>query len=252
MRRHRAARAAPDRLEPIAGAAAIAALFRLAPERVERLLFLPERIEALEAACRAMARAHKPFRHAPAEELSRLAGTPMHGGAVALARPRPIAAFDPVLAARDAPPLLLILDGVANPHNLGAIARSAAFFGLDRLVLSDHPAQAQPSAAAYRVAEGGLEALALARVKRLPFALKRLAEGGVLTLAASAHGGGPIPAPRSGRPVALVLGNEERGPSEAALAACAARVTLRGKGAVESLNVAAAAAILLHALAVSR
>src|SRR5262249_49922314 len=61
---------------------------------------------------------------------------------------------------------LLILDGVSNPHNLGAIARTAAFFGLPRMVLSDHPAQALPSDASYRVSEGGLEHLELHRAAR--------------------------------------------------------------------------------------
>ena len=54
-------------------------------------------------------------------------------------------------------PLLLILDGIGNPHNLGAIARSAAFFGVGAMLLHETPLQAMPTDAAYRVAEGGLE-----------------------------------------------------------------------------------------------
>ena len=103
----------------------------------------------------------------------RVAGTVRHGGVVAIARSRPILDFVPDAArewAKDGKPLL-ILDGVGNPHNLGAIARSAAFFGLERMLLADRPDQALPSDASYRVAEGGFEHLNLHRVP-LPAALR--------------------------------------------------------------------------------
>jgi SpoU rRNA Methylase family len=82
----------------------------------------------------------------------------LHGGVVALAQPRPVSSLEPVMprAWAGGGRLLLLLDGVGNPHNLGAIARTAAFFGVPRIVLSDHSAQAGPSDASYRVAEGGL------------------------------------------------------------------------------------------------
>jgi TrmH RNA methyltransferase len=89
----------------------------------------------------------------------------LHGGVVALAQPRPVSSLEPVMARAWAGDgrLLLLLDGVGNPHNLGAIARTAAFFGVPRIVLSDHSAQAGPSDASYRVAEGGLEYVELYR-----------------------------------------------------------------------------------------
>ena len=58
-----------------------------------------------------------------------------------------------------------MLDGVGNPHNLGAIARTAAFFGVPRIVLSDHRAQAKPSDASYRVAEGGQHRITAPRLR---------------------------------------------------------------------------------------
>ncbi|EFH10912.1 TrmH family RNA methyltransferase, partial [Teichococcus cervicalis] len=71
------------------------------------------------------------------------------------------------------------------------------------------------------------------------------------TVAAVARGGvAPEALPRD-RPIVLVMGNEEQGLPEASIAACAARVTLPGSGAVESLNVSVAAAVLMHALVVS-
>jgi TrmH RNA methyltransferase len=174
----------------------------------------------------------------------------MHGGVVALAQPRPVPVLDPALAEQWARSgkLLLLLDGVGNPHNLGAIVRTAAFFGVPRIVLSDHPAQAGPSDASYRVAEGGLEHVELYRAPRFAQVLQRLRRH-YRILAAAAENGQPIAAPRAReRPFALVLGNEERGLPRATLEACDEVVTIPGSGFVQSLNVAASAAILLHAL----
>ena len=94
---------------------------------------------------------------------SRVAGMVLHGGVVAMAAPRPLGiarVADAVAWAHEGQPLLL-LDGIGNSHNLGAIVPTAAFFGVSCIVLSDHPAQALPSHASYRVAEGGLEYFAL-------------------------------------------------------------------------------------------
>jgi TrmH RNA methyltransferase len=144
-------------------------------------------------------------------------------------------------------PLLVVLDGIGNPHNLGAIARTAAFLGIDRLVISDDPAQAGPSDAAYRVAEGGLEFVHVFRASALPRALQQLKPAYRVVGTALGRGRKPEALPRD-RAIALVLGNEERGLSPATLHACDEIVTIPGSGWVQSLNVAATAAILIHAL----
>ena len=230
----------------ICGLAAVRALFERDPGRVERLFFEPAHQSTLAGFCQALARDRKPYRQVDAAELARIAGTMSHGGAVAIARPRPLIDFDPKAVpewARDGKPLL-ILDGVGNPHNLGAIARSAAFFGLDRLVLADRPDQALPSDAAYRVAEGGLEHLVLYRAP-LPAALRDL-RGTYRVLGTLPAEGSPLASRAADRPVALILGNEETGLDRATLAACDEVVTIPGSGHVQSLNVASAAAILIY------
>lgn len=241
---------AEEKLLRIAGMPAVSALFAAAPERVERLFF-EERLKfAVGGFCAAQAARRKPYRLVKPDELERVAGTMLHGGIVAVAKPRPLVPLDPVEAARwaRAGETLLILDGIGNPHNLGAIARSAAFFGLKRLVLSDHPAQALPSDAAYRVAEGGLEHLALYRAQGLPALLRRLARD-FRIIGTAASGGVPLAAlAAEKRPAALVLGNEETGLARATLDACAEIVTIPAAGPVQSLNVSVSAAILLYAL----
>jgi TrmH RNA methyltransferase len=236
--------AEPDR---ICGPVAVAALFAHRPHAVQRLFYLPARRAEAGRLCAQLAREKKPYREVPPEELAKIAGTPHHGGIVAIARPREV----PLLPAAEALPggLLVLLDGIGNPHNLGAIARSAAFFGAGALVLSGDPRQAGLSDSAWRTSEGGLEALPLFRAPLLPAALAALAPR-FLTVAAVARGGEPPEAVLAAdpRPVALVLGNEETGLDPATAAACARQVTLPGSGAVESLNVSVAAAVLMHAM----
>jgi TrmH RNA methyltransferase len=235
----------------VAGLAAVNALFERAPETVAKLYLTDAMKGAANPLCLVLAKAHKQFRLVGAEELAKIAGTPMHGGIVALAEPRPVLPLDVGTAqrwARAGQPLL-ILDGVGNPHNLGAIARTAAFFGVEHLVVSDHPGQALPSDASARVAEGGLEVMQVYRAHRLPDVLQRLKPYYRIVASALERGIPLADVEMDRRPVALLLGNEEEGLGRATLDAAETIVTITGSGAVQSLNVAAAAAILIQAFA---
>ncbi|MEA1649302.1 RNA methyltransferase [Nitrospirillum sp. BR 11164] len=242
----------------ILGLPAVTALFARDPDRVERLFFDDRMKEKVGAYCAGLAQARKVYRLLPADEMEKVAGTPLHGGVVAVAAPRPVLPLDIDEAARwaAAGEPLMILDGVGNPHNLGAIVRTCAFFGINRLVLSDHAEQALPSEAAYRVAEGGFEYVTLYQLPRFAQSLRHLRAhyrivGTALgdhpdpaaVLSAAPNGAGPA------KPAALILGNEEIGLPATTLQACNQLVTLRGSGQVQSLNVSATAAILVHALA---
>lgn len=232
----------------ICGANAVRALFLRRPEQALRLHYTPERRPVAGPLCRYLARHQRPYQEVSAEQLARLSGTEHHGGIMALAVPRRALPLEgpppPVLFAGR---VLPVLDGIGNPHNLGAIARAAVFFGAKALLLSDDPRQADLSDAAFRTSEGALEHLAVFRADHLPSTLRRLS-GQLLTVAAVASGGVAPAALNRKKPFALVLGNEESGPAPEVLGACEARVTLAGSGLVESLNVAAATAVLFHAL----
>jgi TrmH RNA methyltransferase len=232
----------------ICGLAAVRAVFECDPDRVERLFFEDGMKGQVGRFCRMLAQARKPYRLVNRAALARIAGTILHGGIVAIARPRPLIDFDPQAIrqwAEDGKPLL-ILDGVGNPHNLGAIVRSAAFFGLERIVISDRPEQALPSDASFRVAEGGFEDLNLYRAA-LPGDLDELRTA--YRIIGTAPGRSALPPKlKGGRPIALVLGNEETGLDPATIAACDEVMTIPGSGHVQSLNVAAAAAILIYLL----
>ena len=235
-------------LSRICGLAAVHAVFARDPGRVERLFFEESVKDGVGPFCRALARARMPYRKVDGAELARIAGTVLHGGVVAVARPRPVLDFDAQTArqwAKNGKPVL-ILDGIGNPPNLGAIVRSAAFFGLEHIVLSDRPEQALPSDASLRVAEGGFEYLNLYRAP-LPAALDELRPVYRVVGTAFSHRAVPSQWVRT-RPVALVLGNEETGLDPTTIAACDEVVTIPGSDHVQSLNVTAAAAILIYLL----
>ena len=242
------------------GLVAVKALFARDAGAIKRLYFDYETGRRIGVICRALAAARKIYRCLEPLELEKVAGTVHHGGIVAVIEPRVLRAprrEDLQAWARARAPLL-ILDRIANAHNLGAIVRTAAFFGVKQIVIPESPEQAVPGEAAYRVAEGGMEHVEIFRVKSLAEFLRELRPfysvvgaavrgagplGGGLDLPThDARVGRPVP-----RPVALVLGNEEHGLAPEVAAACERLVTIPGSGAVESLNVSAAAAVLCWA-----
>ena len=199
----------------ICGPAPVRALFLRRPQQVLRLFYTEEWRRLAGPLCKHLARTRRPYREVGPEELTRIAGTQHHGGICAVA----VARFAEPLPGHALPAnlpqaaLLPVLDGIGNPHNLGAIARSAAFFGARALVLSADPRQADLSDAAFRTAEGGLEHLEVLRARDLPNLLKGM-RGRFLTVAAVAAGGArpeadparppdrPGPGQRGGGPVA--------------------------------------------------
>lgn len=229
---------------------AVQARFSRDPGSIKRLFFDEPTSRKLGPMCKALAAAKKVYRCVLPAELEKISGTVHHGGVVCvvgapqLAAPLPkdIAAW----AAKREP--LLLLDRIGNAHNLGALARSAAFFGVGNIVLPYHPSAALPGEAAHRVAEGGLEHIMVWRVPTLPTFIATLAGAGYEVLGAATRGGAPVARKQKDRPLALVLGNEEQGLAAEVAAACTGLVTLAGSGRVESLNVSVAGAVLLHAL----
>jgi RNA methyltransferase, TrmH family len=179
-------------------------------------------------------------------ELNRLADSTHHEGLCVVARPRRwLPAHDLGDALARTKGVAIALDRVRNPYNVGAILRSAAFFGVEAALLgapAPHPGLAPT---AVRVAEGGAEHLLLARTTDLADTLARLRARGVRVVGADARAQTPLFAFSFPRPVVLVLGNEREGLGDRARAQCDALVSVRGSGAVESLNVAVAAGVLL-------
>jgi len=233
----------------VCGWQAVLALFARHPDEVRRLFFDPGTGKRAGEMCRLLAAQKKVYRQVPAEELEKIAGTVHHGGIVAVIAERPLCRVTRETIegwARDRVPLLL-LDRVSNANNLGAIVRTAAFFGVKAIVISDHPAQALPGEAAWRVAEGGMEFVEFYRVPALPeFCAELKRHYFVIGTAVGGNQLSPAEVKARGlpRPPAVILGNEEKGIAPGLAAACDRLVRIPGADALESLNVSAAAAVL--------
>lgn len=234
----------------ICGLAAVRARFQRDAASIQRLFFDYATGKRVGVMCKALAQARKIYRQVEPAELEKIAGSVHHGGIVAVvAAPelRAPAASD-VQAWASRRQAVLVLDRIGNAHNLGALARTAAFFGVAHIVIPTDPAAARPNDAAFRVAEGGLEQVAVWAVRDLAGWLGDLKAAGYVVIGAATRGGRPETAVNRGAPVALVLGNEEKGLADDVAAACTRLVTIPGSGAVESLNVSVAGAVLLWEL----
>jgi TrmH RNA methyltransferase len=200
--------------------------------------------------CKELARTRRVYRLVEAHELARIAGTVHHGGAVAIAVDQALrepSAQHVAAWVRDGS-VVVACDGVGNPHNLGAIARTMAYLGARALIVEDGPGRAGVSDAAMRVSEGGLARIDVFAVRSLPAFLGPLpAEVCVIGTAL----GAPTTLGRWTPPPGcklLVLGNEEHGLSPAVAHTCDVLVEIPGTGGMESLNVSVAAAIFLWEL----
>ncbi|MEX0972705.1 MAG: 23S rRNA (guanosine(2251)-2'-O)-methyltransferase RlmB [Solirubrobacterales bacterium] len=177
-----------------------------------------------------------------AEELEQLCGSPDHQGVVAEVDPYPYA--DPNALLRREGALLLALDQVQDPRNLGAVCRSAEFAGAAGMVIPERRA-AEVTAVACKASAGAVEHLGIACVRNLADWLTEAKAAGFWIWGADAAAGdAPWDADLSG-PTVLVLGGEGKGIRPRVAAACDGLVALPRGGRIESLNVSAAAAALL-------
>ena len=185
------------------------------------------------------------YREVELDDLSRLAATEHHEGVVAdiLRAPKPQLA--PLLESLKGKAFvrLLLLDGVANPHNLGAILRNAAHFDSDAVLMSPGT-QTDLSGATYRVAEGGAEAQPLLHLQSTAdFAAIKAA--GFTFVAAHTRQAKSLWQQKLPPRCVIVFGAEGAGVSDALLAHCEMRAAIPGSGKVESLNVAQSVAVFL-------
>ncbi len=181
-------------------------------------------------------------------DLEKIAQTPHHEGFVVEAVPRkwtsPGELGDLLTKSKGT---AIALDRVRNPYNVGAIIRSAAFFGIDAVIVGP-TAGPTLDAQAVRVAEGGAEHVLLCRTTDLADSLARLRSKGVSIYGADGRSSAKAIGFGFERPAVLVLGNEREGLAERVRATCDEILAIEGTGAVESLNVAIAASVLISEL----
>ena len=166
----------------------------------------------------------------------------VHQGVVARVAPYPYAGLEEILAAPE--PLIVVLDGVTDPRNLGAVVRAADGAGASGVVIPKDRAVGM-TPAAVKASAGASEHVRVARATNLRRAVDAMKEAGVWVYAAEAGGTAYTDLDLDG-PVALVLGSEGKGVRRLVREACDDTVAIPMLGSVLSLNVSVAAAVLLY------
>lgn len=230
------------------GLNACLAAFAARPQDLRKAYLAASRMGALRELMAYCVAQRLGYRVVEDDDLARLAGSQHHEGVVLDMRRPAELALEALLARLDpgAPACLLWLDGVGNPHNFGALLRSAAHFGVAGVLLP-HDSPLALSGAACRVAEGGAEAVPLVRLGAGAAAVGVLQAAG-FSLAAT------LPQPERTQSLfdatlpartVFVLGAEREGMRAELIERCDLRLTIPGSGRVESLNIASAVAALL-------
>jgi 23S rRNA (guanosine2251-2'-O)-methyltransferase len=194
-----------------------------------------------------------PVRFEDRAQLDRLAGTPQHQGVVALAAARQAISLEELLrhreSAADVPEksrsgLIVLLDGIEDPHNLGAVVRSALAAGADGVVLPERRASGLNATVA-RAAAGALEHLPVARVVNIARAMEELKEAGFWLVGLDERAEKNYTQVDLTGSIGLVLGGEGAGLHELVRKRCDFLVSIPTTGPVRSLNVSVAAGIVL-------
>jgi 23S rRNA (guanosine2251-2'-O)-methyltransferase len=190
-----------------------------------------------------------PCTTASGEEIAARCGSETHQGMCAEVEPYHYAHVDELLGVPS--PLIVVLDQVQDPQNLGAICRTAECAGATGVVIAERRA-AEVTPAVCKASAGAVEHLAVARVRNIADFLREAKQQGVWCYGAAADGSMAYESADLSGPVALVLGSEGHGLRPRVAASCDAVVSLPLRGRIDSLSVSAAAAVLLYAAARGR
>ncbi len=197
------------------------------------------------------ARAGVPVEYRNRADLEKLAGTADHQGVVCLCRDFEYAELDAVIGNRLTPfrdGLIVLLDGITDPQNLGALLRTARCFSANGVVIPRDRA-CPVTAAVIKASAGAALHIPVARVVNLVSALERLKKDGYWVYGAEARNGADLDSVDFRGAVALVLGSEGGGIRPLVRKNCDFIVSIPLPGSFDSLNVSVAAGILLHEIA---
>jgi 23S rRNA (guanosine2251-2'-O)-methyltransferase len=182
-----------------------------------------------------------PLRFEPRQALDRLAGSAAHQGVVALGASQKYRTLDDIA---ESARMLVFLDGVEDPHNLGAVIRTAHAAGADAVVIPERRAAGLTETVA-KAAAGALEHLPIVRVGNLNRALDEIKERGFWIYGVDERGTQDYDQVEYAAPAALVLGGEGKGMHEMVRKRCHAVLRIPVAGKISSLNVSVAAGIVL-------
>ena len=223
---------------------------RAHPEQVERI-YIVDGLLSSSAAAEILSRSRDANLKVDSLERDRLTsmiGGGVHQGVVAEVREYQYKELEDLLELAEAsgrPPLIVVLDGIQDPHNLGAIIRSAHSFGAHGVVVAKGRAAGVTGMVA-KSSAGAIEHCPVARVTNIGRALEQLKEAGCWTVAADPEGDQPAWKAKLDGPLAIVVGSEGPGVREGVLGKCDFKVLIPMTGNVASLNASVSAGVLLY------
>ena len=200
--------------------------------------------ERLETIVRLAKSRGVPVRFEDRQQIDRLAGTREHQGIAALAAAKPTVELEDLLRAKAGNGLVVLLDGVEDPHNLGAIIRTSLAAGATGLVIPERRA-AGLSDTVERASAGALAHLPVARVKNLVRAMEEMKQASYWLVGLDERAEKPYTEADFKLPVGIVLGGEGEGLHELTRKRCDFLVSIPTSGPVKSLNVSVAAGVVL-------
>ena len=223
-----------------------------------KVIYVAERIDSddrVREVLRTAADRGLPLLESPRPELDRLTGGAVHQGVALAVPPYDYAHPDDLVArAREAGevPLLVALDGVTDPRNLGAVVRSAAAFGAHGVVVPERRS-AGMTAGAWKTSAGAAARVPVARATNLARQLRSYAQAGLFVVGLAAEGEVAVDElAAADEPLCVVVGSEGHGLSRVVTQACDTTVRIPMAGEVESLNAGVAAGIALYAVVRAR
>lgn len=182
------------------------------------------------------------------QRIDELAGTSKHQGVVALVADKGFIEIEDLVSIsleENREPVLLILDGITDPHNLGAVARCAEALGIEGIILpKDRAAGITP--AAFKSSAGALEYIRIARVTNLARALEYLKDKGFWIVGADEKAKRPLYDQKLDGPLGIVMGSEKEGIRRLIREKCDFFISIPMKGEINSLNVSTASAIIIY------
>lgn len=239
----------------VCGLNAVLAAGKYHGDAINRLFIREDRFPVFTGICKELAKRKRPYKICEDEELERICKSVHHQGVVAMIEEPviPPLTIDDLDDWADDGKTGLVLHSVGNDHNLGAIARAAAFFEIDLIVLNEKDDEARLTTAAYRVAEGAMEHVTFRSVNSTAKFLHDASKQ-IITIGTDAKARmrirdlSAIVSTSKEKGIALVLGNEETGLPQSVRSQCSCMLRIPGSGKIESLNVSQAAALFLHAI----
>ncbi len=208
--------------------------------------------EKISEAIRLAKNSDLPIKELPRRALDELTGSANHQGIALVIKPFNYSEFDQIIAKAKKPMMLIGLDGITDPHNLGAVVRSAAAFGADGVVIPERR-NAAMTGSAWKASAGAAARMPIAQVTNLVRSIEDAKKAGCFVIGLDAEGDSELSKMNLAKEsIYIIVGSEGKGLSRLVREKCDLVVSIAMQSNVESLNASVATAITMHWVATER